>query len=94
MSHKLLLRGAVYNRLHRLGYDSVKPEQFDTVESLLNGEGLNVFLSVHTGFGKSLVYQLLPVIASLCSKPPPYLYIWVQVSICGSEHSDQIAERS
>ena len=31
----LLLCGAVYEGLHRLGYNSVKPEQFDSVESLL-----------------------------------------------------------
>ena len=53
----MFLHGAVYKGLHRLGYDSVKPKQFDAVETLLKGK--DVFMSVPTGFGKSLVYQLL-----------------------------------
>ena len=37
-SKPLLLSSAVYKGLHRLGYNSAKPEQFDSVESLLKGE--------------------------------------------------------
>ena len=37
-SKPLLLRGAVYKGQHRLGYDSMKPVQFDSIESLLKGE--------------------------------------------------------
>ena len=56
-----LLRSAVYNGLRRLGYKRIKTEQLDAVGSLLSGK--DVFLSVPTRFGKSLVYQLLPFCA-------------------------------
>ena len=87
-SEPLLLHGAVYKGLHRLGYDSVKPEQFDAVQSLLKGD--DIFTSVPTSFGKSLVYMLLPFCAEslLCTCTSA----WVQVSIRGSDQSDQLAE--
>ena len=47
--------------LRRLGYERIKTEQLDAVESLLSGK--DAFLSVPTRFGKSLVYQLLPFCA-------------------------------
>lgn len=53
-----LVTRAVEEGLHQLGYEMIKPEQLAAVESLLKGD--DVFLSVPTGFGKSLVYQLLP----------------------------------
>ena len=49
---------AVESGLRTLGYDSIKLEQLAAVASLLKGE--DVFMSVPTGFGKSLVYQILP----------------------------------
>ena len=55
-SKPLVLCGTVYKRLRSLGYDSMKPEQPDAVESLLKGK--DVFMSVPTGVGRSLVYQL------------------------------------
>jgi len=48
--------------LQKMGYDRIKPEQLGAVQSVLRGD--SVFMSVPTGFGKSLVYQLLP----LCAK--------------------------
>ena len=53
-----LVTRAVEEGLYQLGYESIKPEQLTAVESLLKGD--DVFISVPTGFGKSLVYQLLP----------------------------------
>ena len=44
---------AVESGLRTLGYDSIKLEQLAAVASLLKGE--DVFMSVPTGFGKSLV---------------------------------------
>ena len=41
-----------------MGYERIKPEQLTVIESLLKGN--DVFVSMSTGFGKSLVYQLLP----------------------------------
>ena len=53
-----LVTHAVEEGLYQLGYKSIKPEQLTAVESLLKGD--DVFISVPTGFGKFLVYQLLP----------------------------------
>ena len=50
-----LLHSAVDHGFRRLGYERIKTEQLDTVESLLSGK--DVFLSIPIGFGKSLVYR-------------------------------------
>ncbi len=54
----------------------LKPEQLTAVQSLL--KGVNVFVSVSTGFGKSLVYQLLPFCAIhlLQSSPWSSRHLW------------------
>ena len=49
---------AVESGLRTLGHDSIKLEQLAALASLMKGE--DVFMSVPTGFGKSLVYQVLP----------------------------------
>ena len=86
-SEPLLLHGAVYEGLHRLGY--VKPEQFDAVKSLWKGE--DVSMSVPTGL-ESLLCTRYCCFAQ--KAPSLYLYIWVQVSIRGSDQSDQLGETS
>ena len=58
----LLVTRAVEEGLCHMGYKCIKPEQLTAVESLLNGD--DMFVSIPTGFGKSLVYQLL----QLCSE--------------------------
>ena len=50
-----LLHSAVDHGFRRLGYERIKTEQLDAVESLLSGK--DVFLSAPIGFGKSLVYR-------------------------------------
>ena len=52
-----LITRALQEGLRQLGYDSLKLEQAAALESLLQGK--NVFVSVPTGFGKSLIYQML-----------------------------------
>ena len=56
-----LLHSAVDDGLRRLRYERIKTEQLDASESLLSGKHVN--LSIPTGFGKSLVYHLLPFCA-------------------------------
>ena len=53
-----LLQSAVDHGVRMLGYERIKTEQLDTVENLLSGK--DVFSSLPTRFGKSLVYQPLP----------------------------------
>ena len=45
-----------------LGITELKPEQQEAVELLLDGK--NVFVTLPTGYGKSAIYQVLP----LCTK--------------------------
>ena len=45
-----------------LGITELKPEQQEAVKLLLDGK--NVFVTLPTGYGKSAIYQVLP----LCTK--------------------------
>ena len=42
-----------------LGITELKPEQQEAVELLLDGK--NVFVTLPTGYGKSAIYQVLPL---------------------------------
>ena len=57
-----LLTRTVEEGLRKLEYKSIKLEQMTAVNGMLKGE--DMFVSVPTGFGKFLVFQLLP----LCAK--------------------------
>ena len=65
--HPSLLADAVEYGLIKLGYESIKSEQLSAVHCLLHGN--NAFVSVPTGFGKSLVYQILPFCAERLLQP-------------------------
>ena len=44
----------------KLGYESLKPEQELAVSSFISGK--DVFVSLPTGYGKSLCFALLPLL--------------------------------
>ena len=89
-----LLSSARKHGLTRLGYMSLKPEQLSAIDAILRGR--DTFVSVPTGFGKSLVYQVLPFCAdwltgrvtgiSTSSKPvvmaSPVAYARPFVAVC------------
>lgn len=56
-----LLVASVEFGLKKLGYQCIKAEQLSAVEAVLKGN--HVFVSIPTGFGKSLTYRLLPFCA-------------------------------
>ena len=52
----------------RLGYEEVKSEQREAVRAIVNEK--DVFVSLPTGYGKSLCYAMLPfVFDSVLSRP-------------------------
>ena len=57
-ANPLLLSSAVEHGIRVFGYECIKSEQLTAIQSLLSG--VSVFMSVPTGFGKSLVFQVLP----------------------------------
>ena len=94
-----LVTSAVEEGLHQLGYESIKPEQLAAVESLLKGE--DVFMSVPMGFGKSLVYQVLPFRSEslLCScknswtfKSPVVIVVSPLISLTHDQVSKLVAK--
>ena len=53
----------------RLGYEEVKSKQREAVRAIVNEK--DVFVSLPTGYGKSLCYAMLPfVFDSVLSRPP------------------------
>ena len=55
-------KGVIDDCLACLGLTELKPEQQEAVQLLLRGK--NVFETLPTGYGKSAIYQVLP----LCTK--------------------------
>ena len=55
-------KGVIDDCLACLGLTELKPEQQEAVQLLLRGK--NVFVTLPTGYGKSAIYQVLP----LCTK--------------------------
>lgn len=54
-----LLPGALGRVFEKLGFSSVKPEQFEVVAGILKQD---VFAVLPTGFGKSACFQCLPLL--------------------------------
>ena len=52
------LEAAIQESGRRLGYAKLKKEQVEAVKCFMNGN--DVFVSLPTGFGKSIIYALLP----------------------------------
>ena len=57
-----LLSAAIQHSLPVFGHSRVKPVQAEAVQAALQGK--DVLVTVPTGYGKSLIYQMLPLCAS------------------------------
>ena len=79
-----------------LGYASLKPEQEKVLSELLGGN--DVFVSLPTGFGKSLCYAALPLAFDLkrfgSLEPPAERSIFIVVSPLLALMKDQVATYS
>ena len=53
------IESAVSVALEKLGYSRLRPKQYEVVQHFL--KGLDVFVSLPTGSGKSLCYWVLPM---------------------------------
>ena len=63
------------------------PEQRKTIRSFFQGK--NIFVNLPTGFGKSLIFQCLPIVADIFHKKPRGSSIIVVISPSRSLMEDQ-----
>ena len=75
-----LIAHAIEEGFCELGYERIKPKQMTAVESLLIGH-LGRFISVPTGFCKSLMHRTLPFCSKCLSTPArchecPKVQLW------------------
>ena len=87
------LKEVVSAAVGALGYDSIKPEQEIALLSFLRGH--DVFVSLPTGYGKSLCYAALPAAFDrLLKKTSPSTSIVIAVSPLIALMKDQVASLS
>ena len=54
------LRTIITDSARKLGYDSLKDKQVEAAEAFLGGS--DTFVSLPTGYGKSVIYAVLPYV--------------------------------
>ena len=54
------LSNALEEAVKDLGFDKLKPKQSEAIESFVSGK--DVFVSLPTGYGKSIIYAILPTL--------------------------------
>ena len=87
------LKGIVSSAVGALGYDSIKPEQEIALLSFLRGH--DVFVSLPTGYGKSLCYAALPAaFDKLLKTTSPSTSIVIAISPLIALMKDQVASLS
>ena len=82
------IASSVKSAFERLGNDSVREEQFDSVRAIL--EGRDAFVSLPTGSGKSLCYGCLPLVFDELQAVPQGRSIVVVVSPLMALMMDQV----
>ena len=63
MSDSARFNVAISTACSLLNVDKFYPEQKEALWNFFNGK--DVFFSAHTGYGKSLIYQAMPIIADV-----------------------------
>ena len=54
------LSKALEEAVNDLGYDELWPKQSEAIEAFVSGK--DVFVSLPTGYGKSIIYAILPTL--------------------------------
>ena len=65
---------AVRESMHLLGVDTLKEKQEEAIMSFLQGN--DTFVSLPTGYGKSLIYALLPYTFDMISGKHLLIYLY------------------
>ena len=73
---------------NHLGYDTIKPEQLKVVSHFL--KGVDCFVILPTGYGKSLCFALLPLVFNaigVCGDEAVegISFVTILVGVCGDE---------
>lgn len=54
------LSDALEEAARELGFEQVKPKQREAIEAFCSGKA--VFVSLPTGYGKSIIYAIMPIL--------------------------------
>ena len=81
--------GALANACHVFGFDSLNKHQEEALRFVLESKS-NVFVNLPTGFGKSVVFQALPIVYS-CVDPTHEKNIVLVVSPLINLMKDQVS---
>ena len=54
----------VLRAVQRLGFADLRPQQMEAIKTFMQGK--DVFVSLPTGYGKSLIYSVLPYATTNC----------------------------
>ena len=58
---KMEFQQAVDESLRELGYQQLKPKQFEAIQAFVAYKK-DVFVALPTGYGKSVIYGILPIL--------------------------------
>lgn len=84
-----LWKTAISQVLELFLIEELMAEQEEAIRAFFNG--LNVFVNLPTGFGKSLIFQCLPVVSDVINNKPRGSSLVVVVSPLKSLMEDQVA---
>ncbi len=80
--------GIIRKAAHSLGYSSLKKEQEEAIAAFISGN--DVFVSLPTGYGKSLCFALLPVVFDILRRVQKHECIVMVVSLLSTLMKDQV----
>ena len=86
--HKYLAQKAYEAVKAQFELTDLLPKQQEAIKAFFKGK--NVFVNLPTGFGKSLIFQSLPIVADIVSSKPRGSTVIVVISPLRSVMEDQV----
>ena len=74
------LTSALEEATREIGMDCLKPKQCEAIESFVSGRDL--FISLPTGYGKSIIYAILPLVFDKIRGIASYYQIHASFMFC------------